>query len=46
MTEGIYTSAIVTFTGLLLYLLCEEGKPMEIGRLLFFAGLLSLLKVV
>lgn len=36
--------ALVTFTGLLLYLLCEEGKIAEIGRLLFFAGLLSLLK--
>lgn len=41
----IYIPAAVTFVGLLLYLLSEEAKIAEIGKLLFFAGLLSLLKV-
>ena len=34
---------IVAVIGVLMYALCENGKLQEIGRLMFFAGLLAFL---
>jgi hypothetical protein len=39
----IYLAAFVALIGLLMYALCANPKLVEIGRLSFFAGLLSFL---
>ena len=38
--------AVVCLVGLVVYLLAKEGKPAELGRLVFFVGLLWLVYVL
>lgn len=39
----IYFSLLVAIIGVLMYALCTNAKLQEIGRLLFFAGILAFL---
>jgi len=39
----IYFSLLVALVGVLMYALCVNGKLAEIGRLMFFCGLLAFL---
>jgi hypothetical protein len=39
----IYLALLVSLIGLLMYALCVSPKLSEIGRLMFFAGLLAFL---
>jgi Na+/phosphate symporter len=39
----IYLSLLVALIGILMYALCANPKLSEIGRLMFFAGLLAFL---
>lgn len=39
----IGVSLLVALIGVLMYALCTDGKLSEIGRLMFFAGLLAFL---
>ncbi len=39
----IYASLLVALVGVLMYALSANGKVVEIGRIAFFAGLLSFL---
>lgn len=39
----IYFSLAIGLLGVLLYALSDKPKPMEIGRLAYFAGLLAFL---
>jgi len=41
----IYLPLIVALIGVLMYALCANPKLQEIGRLMFFAGLLAFLLV-
>jgi hypothetical protein len=41
-----YLSVIVAILGLILYLATSKPKPSEIGRILFFTGLLAFLLAV
>ncbi len=38
-----YILPIALIVGLLMYLLCSQAKAQEIGRILFFSAILSLL---
>lgn len=38
-----YLLLVALIGGLLMYLLCSDGKAQEIGRMLFFAAVLALL---
>jgi Na+/phosphate symporter len=42
----IYLSLLVALIGVLMYALCVNPKLAEIGRLMFFAGLLAFLLLV
>lgn len=39
----IYFSALVALIGVLMYALCTNGKLAEIGRIMFWTGLLAFL---
>jgi Na+/phosphate symporter len=39
----IYLSLLICIIGLLVYALSKDGRVQEIGRLMFFAGLLAFL---
>jgi len=39
----VYLSVLFALVGLLMYVLCEKPKLVEIGRLLLFAGVLAFL---
>lgn len=39
----IYLSLLVLIIGLIVYALAKEPKPQEIGKIMFFAGLLAFL---
>lgn len=40
---AITVALLVALVGVLMYALCTNGKLVEIGRLMFFAGLLAFL---
>lgn len=42
----IYLSLLFALVGVLMYALCANPKLMEIGRLMYFAGLLAFLLTV
>jgi len=35
-----YLAALIALVGLLMYLLCSQPKAAEVGRILFFCGML------
>ena len=39
----IYFSLLIALIGVLMYALCVNGKLQEIGRIMFFCGLLAFL---
>lgn len=39
----LYLPLIICFVGLLIYALVSDAKAQEVGRLMFFAGLLAYL---
>lgn len=41
----IYFSLLVALVGILMYAFCTNSKLVEVGRLLFFAGMLAFLLV-
>lgn len=42
----IYTSLLIAIIGLIIYLASTTGKPQEVGRIMFWVGLLAFLIVV
>lgn len=39
----IYLPLLIALIGLVMYFACKDAKPQELGRLMFFAGLLAFL---
>ena len=40
---SVYLSLLVAIIGLIVYLMAEKPKPVEVGRILFWTGVLAFL---